>query len=33
MLEIYNHDKIKAYVTFTHGESLGIPIIEFIGNT
>ena len=33
MLELYNHEKIKAYVSFTHGESLGIPIIEFIGNT
>ncbi len=33
MLELYKHDKIKAYISFTHGESLGLPIIQFIGNT
>jgi len=27
MLELYKHDKIKAYISFTHGESLGLPII------
>ncbi len=33
MNQIYNHQKVKAYVSFSHGESLGIPIIEFIGGT
>ncbi|HRT03263.1 MAG TPA: hypothetical protein P5513_04935 [Candidatus Diapherotrites archaeon] len=27
------HNKVKAYITFTHGESLGLPIMEFIGST
>ncbi len=33
MQEIYMHNKVKAYITFTHGESLGLPIMEFIGST
>lgn len=29
MREIYEHDKVKAYISFSHGESFGIPIMEF----
>lgn len=25
---LYNHDKIKAYVTATHGEGFGLPVFE-----
>lgn len=29
MVELYTHKKIKTFVSFTHGESFGIPIMEF----
>ena len=28
MNEIYNHPKVKAHVTFTHGEGFGRPLLE-----
>ena len=31
--QIYANDKVKALVSFTHGQSYGIPIMEFIGIT
>lgn len=31
--EIYSHKKVKAYVSFTHGQSFGIPIMEFSATT
>lgn len=33
MQEIYVHDKVKTYLSFTHGQSFGIPIMEFQGLT
>jgi glycosyltransferase involved in cell wall biosynthesis len=33
MREIYEHDKVKAYISFSHGESFGIPIMEFAAIT
>lgn len=33
MIQIYDNQKIKAYVSFTHGESFNLPILEFSGNT
>ncbi len=33
ILQLYNHEKVKAYVSFSHGESWGIPIMEFSGVT
>jgi len=27
---IYSHPKMKGFISFTHGESFGIPILEFI---
>ncbi len=29
MNALYNHDKVKAMVNFTHGEGFGAPILEF----
>jgi hypothetical protein len=29
MNALYNHDKVKAMVNFTHGEGYGAPILEF----
>ena len=29
MNELYNHPKIKAMVSFTHGEGFGLPMLEF----
>jgi glycosyltransferase involved in cell wall biosynthesis len=29
MNELYNHHKIKAMVSFTHGEGFGLPMLEF----
>lgn len=29
MNELYNHSKVKAMVTFTHGEGFGKPLLEF----
>ncbi len=26
---LYNHNKVKAFVTFTHGEGFGRPLLEF----
>lgn len=28
MNELYNHDKIKAHISFTHGEGFGRPLLE-----
>jgi glycosyltransferase involved in cell wall biosynthesis len=28
MNELYNHPKVKAHVTFTHGEGFGRPLLE-----
>jgi len=28
MNELYNHSKVKAHVTFTHGEGFGRPLLE-----
>jgi ADP-heptose:LPS heptosyltransferase/glycosyltransferase involved in cell wall biosynthesis len=28
MADLYNHPKIKAFVTLTHGEGFGIPVLE-----
>ena len=28
MVALYNHPKIKAYVSFTHGEGYGLPLLE-----
>ena len=28
MNEVYNHSKVKAHVTFTHGEGFGRPLLE-----
>lgn len=33
MIQLYSHDKVKAYISYTHGESYGIPIMQFSGNT
>lgn len=33
MIQMYSHDKVKAYVSYTHGQSYGIPIMQFSGNT
>ena len=27
--ELYNHTKVKAMITFTHGEGFGRPLLEF----
>jgi len=29
MNELYNHPKVKAMVSFTHGEGFGLPMLEF----
>lgn len=28
MNEIYNHEKVKAHINFSHGEGFGIPLLE-----
>lgn len=28
MADLYNHPKIKAFITLTHGEGFGIPVLE-----
>ena len=28
MNQLYNHPKVKAHVSFTHGEGFGLPIFE-----
>ena len=28
MNEMYNHPKVKAHLTFTHGEGFGRPLLE-----
>lgn len=33
MHQIYAHNKVKAYVSFSHGQSFGIPIMQFSGLT
>lgn len=33
MKQIYMHNKVKTYVSFTHGQSFGIPIFQFISLT
>ena len=33
LIDIYRHPKIKTFITFTHGQSYGIPIAEFAANT
>lgn len=33
MLQIYMHNKVKAFISFSHGESWGIPIMQFSGLT
>ena len=27
--ELYNHPKVKAWVSYTHGEGFGRPLLEF----
>lgn len=33
MQQIYKHNKVKCYVSFSHGQSFGIPIFQFITST
>ena len=28
MNQLYNHPKVKAHLTFTHGEGFGRPLLE-----
>lgn len=33
MIELYKHNKIKAYLNFSHAQSFGIPMFQFSGLT
>lgn len=33
MQEIYNHDKVRGMVSFTHAQSFGLPMMQFSGST